>query len=334
MDRLRAAIAHEFAHIQSGDMFWCAAIELFRAVTWPSPLVWGMASVHRMACERLADFQAWNAIGDRASYRSMLANLAIEMMGRPSQVVLSMVRTPQILDRLTLMENEKTNGRTGKGSTLARAGIFALGLLLGTAVLVPRDFMPQANSEMGKLPQVQDGTGAQATVGAVPVVAVPVVAAPVVAAPVVAETQEPSSNSKSTVSQSEHGQRQSIVVVDPDGSLAENAVYIVARSWTHYQLDSYAVPSVERKALPADSQIRLDMPEDQFLAVWNDKGFCEYAVSQLAKLESLKLQPWCKLTVRLRDGQRPLKDIGFPLVRRSHPMGCSRDSIPEFSRDR
>ena len=149
MEKLQAALAHELAHIHSRDIAWSAAIELFRAVAWPTPLVWGIAGAHRNACERLADYQAWNAIGDRANYRRMLAKLALEMMGSKSKFALSMVRTPQILDRLQLLENLKANNRLGFGNKVVQAVIFTMGLLIGTAAVVPRALMSpaQARSE-------------------------------------------------------------------------------------------------------------------------------------------------------------------------------------------
>ena len=56
---------------------------------------------------------------DHRRRRSMLANLAMEMVRRKSRIALSMVRTPQILDRLHLMENLKANSRLGFGNKSA-----------------------------------------------------------------------------------------------------------------------------------------------------------------------------------------------------------------------
>ena len=287
-EKLQAALAHESAHIQSRDIVWSAVIELFRVVTWPSPLVWGIAAAHRSACERLADYQAWNAIGDRANYRSMLANLALEMMGSKSRFALSMVRTPQILDRLKLMENLKTNNRLGFGNKLLQAAIFTMGLLIGTAAVVPRTLLPRAQARSNEPQETEKPP--QSTVQATDA------------------NQDPATTPKVSFKQAATFNRESILVLDPDGAPAKDAVYIVTGR-IDYQLDDYAVPSVAPKALPVDNQLKLDMPEDEFIAVWNANGFCQYTVSRLSKLESLKLQPWCKLTVHLRDGQLPLQDF-------------------------
>ena len=97
---LRAAIAHELAHIRGHDLLWDQFIRLVTSVAWPHPLCWKIALVHRRTCERISDLVAADLLGCRDTYRSSLARMALRM-ATSSPLGLAMVRRPEVMERLS-----------------------------------------------------------------------------------------------------------------------------------------------------------------------------------------------------------------------------------------
>ena len=101
-DCLEAALAHEWAHIQNGDLRWLALLRLLNVVLFAHPLFWLLRRMIRADQEALADAAASTLHGDgrlayaetlvgwaRSSYRHQpgaLASAALALWERPSML--------------------------------------------------------------------------------------------------------------------------------------------------------------------------------------------------------------------------------------------------------
>ena len=103
IERLRAALRHELAHIQRGDWAWHGLAEVMRALHWFNPLAWLAAKQIREESERACD-DAVLAAGTRPTeYAGHLLEIA-RRLSHPGAAgpgaAVAMARRPQVEDRL------------------------------------------------------------------------------------------------------------------------------------------------------------------------------------------------------------------------------------------
>lgn len=77
---LRAALTHEFLHVQNGDLRWDAWIRWVGLVFWWHPLGWAIRIKHRRACEQLCDLGCVAQLG-REAYEANLARISLYANG-------------------------------------------------------------------------------------------------------------------------------------------------------------------------------------------------------------------------------------------------------------
>ncbi len=94
-------LAHELAHVQSGDLAGARVIQIVAIALWFHPLMWGVRRAHARACERACDAVAAGYVGDVSAYAAVLSRVALELAGRRAVVgEMPMARRPEILSRL------------------------------------------------------------------------------------------------------------------------------------------------------------------------------------------------------------------------------------------
>jgi beta-lactamase regulating signal transducer with metallopeptidase domain/protocatechuate 3,4-dioxygenase beta subunit len=101
---LEAALAHELAHIQNGDLFWLAVLRLLTMVFFAQPLFWLLRRTIRADQEALADAAASTLHGDgRLAYAETLVGWARSANGvRPgalASAALALWERPSLLTR-------------------------------------------------------------------------------------------------------------------------------------------------------------------------------------------------------------------------------------------
>ena len=104
----RAILAHEVAHLCSGDLVWMFVARWVGALLWFHPLVWKLQNAHNAACEEVSDGVAADYIGDPERYANTLARVALEVTGRAAPAaVIPMVRSSSVIDRLKSLKRKQ-----------------------------------------------------------------------------------------------------------------------------------------------------------------------------------------------------------------------------------
>ncbi|MFI5456242.1 MAG: M56 family metallopeptidase [Isosphaerales bacterium] len=103
-DQLEAALAHEWAHIQNGDLRWLALLRLLNVVLFAQPLLWWLRRIIRADQEALADAVAAALNGDgRVAYAETLVDWARSSLGpKPgalASAALALWERPTLLHR-------------------------------------------------------------------------------------------------------------------------------------------------------------------------------------------------------------------------------------------
>jgi beta-lactamase regulating signal transducer with metallopeptidase domain len=96
--RRRAVLAHERAHLTGGDFPLQLLALLHRALFWPSPLSWWLVPRLSLLAETTCDQVAIEALDDRASYASILVEIASR--ARPAPIGVAMARRADVGKRL------------------------------------------------------------------------------------------------------------------------------------------------------------------------------------------------------------------------------------------
>ena len=137
---IRAAIVHEWVHIQGRDSFWDRIMHVLTIAVWFHPLVWRIRATHRDACERVCDVLSSDLIEDREAYKGSLARIALRLARRVPEPGIAMARCPDVVDRLRALTPDATAKPLGRGRILVGLSILFCAGLLGTTsvVLSPR----------------------------------------------------------------------------------------------------------------------------------------------------------------------------------------------------
>jgi beta-lactamase regulating signal transducer with metallopeptidase domain len=107
-DDMRAALAHELVHVQSGDLAWDRILKLLSVAGWCHPLCWRVQAAHRNACERVCDIVASAVLEDREAYKRSLAHIALRLGAGSRALGFAMARRPDVLERLRALTPDAT----------------------------------------------------------------------------------------------------------------------------------------------------------------------------------------------------------------------------------
>jgi beta-lactamase regulating signal transducer with metallopeptidase domain/Leucine-rich repeat (LRR) protein len=98
---LRAILAHELRHLQSGDLLWARILQTLSILLWFHPLMWRVRTAHAAACEEVCDAAAADYVGDPAAYGGTLARVALAVVNQVQlRGGIPMARTSEIRVRL------------------------------------------------------------------------------------------------------------------------------------------------------------------------------------------------------------------------------------------
>jgi len=138
-DQLRAALAHELAHVARMDFTWRLTASVVRAVHVLNPMVHLLAQRLTLAQELAADRMAAAEAGGAANYARTLASMALALDGRRrtgTEPILLPVFSSNLTRRMTMLRS--TDGSETGGGRLAAgrlcAGLIVLAALGGTAL--------------------------------------------------------------------------------------------------------------------------------------------------------------------------------------------------------
>jgi beta-lactamase regulating signal transducer with metallopeptidase domain len=155
--RRRAVLAHERAHLAGGDFPLQLLALLHRALFWPSPLSWWLVPRLSLLAETTCDQVAIEALGDRASYASILVEIASR--ARPAPIGVAMARRADVGKRLDAIFKETKMGPPltwKKKALIAFAvspalAIAAIAVAQNTAPAASREQHELSSTDLGKL---------------------------------------------------------------------------------------------------------------------------------------------------------------------------------------
>jgi beta-lactamase regulating signal transducer with metallopeptidase domain len=137
--QLRAALAHELAHVARGDFFWRATAGAALAIHFYHPLVHWLARRLALVQELAADERAAAASGGAAGYVRALSELAIRLDEQPrlrAEPLVLPAFNSNLIRRITMLRSKEgcqwKNG--GRLSGAVAAGVIAL-VAVGALVL-------------------------------------------------------------------------------------------------------------------------------------------------------------------------------------------------------
>ena len=102
--QLPGVVAHELAHVISGDFAWNAIMHVVSTLLWFHPLAWRIGSVHRAACDSVCDAVAASYLGDVPAYCRTLAQVALEGAGLFPVLAMPMARTCDARRRIARLQ--------------------------------------------------------------------------------------------------------------------------------------------------------------------------------------------------------------------------------------
>jgi len=104
---VEGVLAHELAHLKSGDLLWSRLLQAISIILWFHPLVWRIRAAHATACEEACDAVAAQYVGDREVYSGTLARVALGLLAKRRALAgIPMARRPQIRRRLTMLKKK------------------------------------------------------------------------------------------------------------------------------------------------------------------------------------------------------------------------------------
>jgi len=151
-EQLRGVVAHELAHVGSGDFGWNAALQAASTVLWFHPLAWRIGSAHRVACDAVCDAISASYLGDVQAYCRTLARVALEGAGSFPAAALAMARTCDVRRRIDVLQ-QRVFAAALRPRTVA--GVALIGLLF-LALLAGVRFAMAANEPTSADPSPQE----------------------------------------------------------------------------------------------------------------------------------------------------------------------------------
>jgi beta-lactamase regulating signal transducer with metallopeptidase domain/protocatechuate 3,4-dioxygenase beta subunit len=121
--QLPGIIAHELAHVRSGDFGWNVALQAASLWLWFHPLAWRIGSAHRAACDAVCDAISAAYVGDVETYCRTLARVALEGAASFPTAGLAMARSCDVRRRIAVLD------RKVFASSLGRRAVVGVGLI-------------------------------------------------------------------------------------------------------------------------------------------------------------------------------------------------------------
>jgi beta-lactamase regulating signal transducer with metallopeptidase domain len=169
--RLPGILAHELAHVRSGDYGWNAVVQFVSILLWFHPLIWRISSVHRGACDAVCDAISALHLGDVRAYCRTLALVALEAARQLPTPGLAMARNCDVRRRIAVLNRKVFGSSLGCRSVagFAFTGMLACALLasLRFALAAPpagshegqdAESASQATERLPSETQIADGT--------------------------------------------------------------------------------------------------------------------------------------------------------------------------------
>ncbi len=134
--QLPGVIAHELAHVASGDFAWNAALQAAAILLWFHPLAWRIGSAHRAACDAVCDAVAASYAGDVQGYCRTLAQVALEGAASFPALGLAMARACDVRRRIAALQRRVRAATLGRQAVAGAAltGLLASSLLAGMSL--------------------------------------------------------------------------------------------------------------------------------------------------------------------------------------------------------
>jgi beta-lactamase regulating signal transducer with metallopeptidase domain/HEAT repeat protein len=149
LERRRAVLLHELAHVRRHDLLGHAIGRLACAAYWFHPLVWTAARALRNESERACDDLALQCGTDAPDYAEHLLDIVTSVRGDTTPLVaLAMARRKEFEGRmLAILDPELRRAAPSRNQSLGMIGTLALlAVTLGAAAPVPRS-APQTRAE-------------------------------------------------------------------------------------------------------------------------------------------------------------------------------------------
>jgi len=160
LDRRRAVLLHELAHVRRNDLLGHTLGRLVCAAWWFHPLVWTAAKRLRAESERACDDLALACGARAADYAEHLLDIVTSARrDHTPSVALAMARRKEFEGRmLAILDPELPHGTPSRRQSMALAGTLALlALVVGAAAPAPRE------ATAATVAQAAAGARAQAT---------------------------------------------------------------------------------------------------------------------------------------------------------------------------
>jgi WD40 repeat protein/beta-lactamase regulating signal transducer with metallopeptidase domain len=154
--QLPGVIAHELAHVISGDFAWNAAVQVVSTIFWFHPLTWRMASSHRASCDAACDAVATSYLGDVQAYCRTLAQVALDGAGSFPVVGVAMARTCDVRRRIAALQRRVFATALSRRAVVGvmLAGSLSSVLLAGTRFALAEPSVHVANAASAHPPRV------------------------------------------------------------------------------------------------------------------------------------------------------------------------------------
>jgi beta-lactamase regulating signal transducer with metallopeptidase domain/protocatechuate 3,4-dioxygenase beta subunit len=145
--QLPGIIAHELAHVRSGDFGWNAALQAVSVWLWFHPLAWRMGAAHRAACDAVCDAISAAYVGDVETYCRTLARVALEGAASFPAAGLAMARTCDVRRRIAVLDRKVFASSLGRRAVVGVAliGLLALALLAGVRLALAEPPKSESN---------------------------------------------------------------------------------------------------------------------------------------------------------------------------------------------
>ena len=131
--QLPGVLAHELAHVVSGDFAWNVALQAASILLWFHPLAWRIGLAHRAACDAVCDAVSAFYLGDVQAYCRTLAQVALEGAASFPALGLAMARTCDVRRRIAVLQKRVYAAALGRRAVVgtALAGLLVSALLAG-----------------------------------------------------------------------------------------------------------------------------------------------------------------------------------------------------------
>lgn len=285
LDRRRAVLLHELAHVRRHDLIGHTLGRLACAVYWFHPLVWTAAKQLRSESERACDDLALSCGARATDYAEHLLDIVTSVRGDATpSVALAMARRKEFEGRmLAILDPELRHSSPSRRQSATLIGSLALiSIVVGAAAPAPRDAVPASSANASALSNRDANGSAQSTdVQLLPkpqVKGYPDSREIIGGSPTHTITNTITTQLTNTILQTTQQTSTAIAESDPERALS-GKVSALINQITHASAQGASKGSDERPALLAKVLATDTSAELRRVAAW---GLAEYANTQVA----------------------------------------------------